>query len=61
MTRETERRAIFGRAMASVNEKNLREVGDSHFMGMPRKERRALARAYAAKAWRERSAQKAAA
>lgn len=52
-SRQVLRRLLFLRAVKSVNERNLACAGDSHFRGMPRWERRALAKAYAASAWRD--------
>ena len=59
-TRQTMRAKLFQQAVAKVNRKNLREVGESHFVGMSRNERRNLARAYASKAWSEIQAKRAA-
>lgn len=57
VSRQVTRRELVADAITAVNRRNLVQVGGlrehSHYRGMPRRERRALAKAYAASAWRE--------
>lgn len=63
MSRQVSRRELWHRAVFSVNDENLVVLADKFgkptgaYRGMARVERRKLAKAYFAKAWKGRAAQ----